>query len=134
MGLGSALLIFELLLLLFLVLSGLVMLHGSSGVPRPSVFIVSTLLARERLMLWDEILDGARPRSCRRRRYGCDCSDEEEADGLGFVAARWWWAKREEIAGPREDDEVESGFCGDGIVGAEALGWGSFSGEADRLD
>ena len=53
----------ELLLLFLLVLSGFVMLYVSSGVPRPSVFIVSTLLARERLMLWDERLDGARPRS-----------------------------------------------------------------------
>jgi hypothetical protein len=43
--------------------STLLALDNSSGVPRPSVFIVSTLLARERLMLWDERLEGARPRS-----------------------------------------------------------------------
>lgn len=99
------------------------------------MFIVSTLLARERLMLWDERLEGARPRSCRRRRYGCGCSDEvEEADGLWFVDARWWWARREEMAGPREDDEVESGFCGDGMVCAEAPGSGTFSGDVDPLD
>lgn len=34
------------------------------------------------------------------------------------------------MAGPREEDEVESGFWGDGIFSAEADG---FSGEADRL-
>lgn len=45
--------------------SALVALDGSSGVPRPSVFIVSTLLAREKLMplLCEERLEGARPRS-----------------------------------------------------------------------
>lgn len=50
--------------------SALVALDGSSGVPRPSVFIVSTLLAREKLMplLCEERLEGARPRSWRRRR------------------------------------------------------------------
>ena len=123
-----------LLLLLFLALSDLITLHGSSGVPRPSVFIVSTLLAREGLMLWDEErLDGARPRSWRRRRYGCGWSAEDEVDGRGFVEARWWWARRDEMAGPREEDAVESGFWGDGILCAEALGSGSFSGEVARL-
>ena len=117
MFLNSALL----LLLLFLVLFDLVILFGSSGVPRPSVFIVSTLLARERLMLCDERLDGARPRSCRRRRYRRGRSDEDEAEGPGFVEARWWWARRDEMVGPRED-EVESGFWGDGIFSADAEG------------
>ena len=113
-----------------------ILLDDSSGVPRPSVFIVSTLLARERLMLCDdERLDGARPRSCRRRRrYGCGCSDEEGVGGLEFVEARWWWANRDEMAGPREEDGPESGFCGEGILCAEALGSGIFSGEVDRLD
>ena len=72
-------------------------------------------------MLWDERLDGARPRSCRRRRYGRGCSDEEEPDGPGFVEARWWWARRDDMAVPRED-EVESGFWGDGIFSADAEG------------
>ena len=94
--------------------------------------MVSTLLARERLMLWEERLDGARPRSGRRRRYGCGCSDEEDAEGLGLEEARWWWARRDEMAGPREDDEVESGFWGEGIGCEEALGSGGFSGEMDR--
>lgn len=58
-------------------------------------------------MLWDERLDGARPKSCRRRRrYGRVWSDEDVADGAGFVEVRWWWAKRDEMAGPREEDEV----------------------------
>lgn len=81
-------------------------------------------------MLWDERLDGARPRSCRRRRNGRVCSDEEEADGPGFVEARWWWARRDEMADPREDDKVGSGFWGDGIF---SVGSGTFSGEVDRL-
>lgn len=37
------------------------------------------------------------------------------------------------MAGPREEDEVESGFWGDGIFSAEAEGWGGFSGEFDGL-
>ena len=123
---------------MFLVsLSGFVtLLDDSSGVPRPSVFIVSTLLARERLMLCDdERLDGARPRSWRRRRrYGCGCSDEDGVGGLEFVEARWWWARRDEMAGPREEDEAEPGFCGEGMLCAGALASGIFSGEADRLD
>jgi hypothetical protein len=45
---------------------------GSSGVPKPSVFMVSTLLARERLMPLlkecEERFEGARPKSWRRRR------------------------------------------------------------------
>ncbi len=36
------------------------------------------------------------------------------------------------MAGPREDDEVESGFWGEGIGCEEALGSGGFSGEMDR--
>ena len=83
----------------------------------------------------DERLDGARPRSCRRRRrYGYGCSDEEGVGGLGFAEARWWWARRDEMAGPREEDGVEPGFCGEGMFCAEALGSGIFSGEVDRLD
>ena len=38
------------------------------------------------------------------------------------------------MAGPREEDEVGSGFEGDGLSCAEALGSGSFCGEADSLD
>ncbi len=46
-------------------------LAASSGVPKPSVFIVSTLLARERLIvLCEERFEGARPRSWRCRRRG----------------------------------------------------------------
>ena len=37
------------------------------------------------------------------------------------------------MAGPREEDEVEFGFWGDGIFAAEAEGSGGFSGEVDRL-
>ena len=38
------------------------------------------------------------------------------------------------MAGPREEDEAESGFCGEGVFCAEALDSGTFSGELDRLD
>ena len=48
--------------------------EGSMGVPRPSVLRVSTELAREMLMLLlllpVETLEGARPKSARRRRPG----------------------------------------------------------------
>ena len=58
-------------LLLMLFLLSLVLLK-SSGVPRPSVFIVSTLLAREKsiplLREWEDRFEGARPKSWRRRR------------------------------------------------------------------
>ena len=54
------------LFLLVLVL----MMAGSRGVPKPSVFIVSTLLARVMLWLWEERFEGARPRRGRRRRRG----------------------------------------------------------------
>ena len=37
------------------------------------------------------------------------------------------------MAGPREEEQVESGFWGDGMLCAEAVGSGSFSGEVDRL-
>ena len=84
-------------------------------------------------MLWDdERLEGARPRSWRRRRYGWGGCAEEDGVGGVCVEVRWWWARRDEMAGPREEDEVESGFWGDGILCAEALGSGSFSSEVDR--
>lgn len=142
-----------LLLLLLLWISGLmvflVLLDGSSGVPRPSVFIVSTLLARERLMLWEERLEGARPKSWRRRRrYGFDGSEEFRGGGFSFLSLfeRWWWARREEMAGPRDESSDADGrsltFAGDMVLvgdaerlGGEELGVISFNGaQADGAD
>ena len=63
-------LVFELVLLVIVGVA-LLLLEVSRGVPRPSVFKVSTLLAREKskaLWEWEERFEGARPRSWRRRR------------------------------------------------------------------
>lgn len=59
--------------------------------PSPSVFMVSTLLARESERA--KRLEGARPRSWRWRRRGGG------RGAVGLVAR--WWARREEMAGPR---------------------------------
>lgn len=93
---------------------------GSRGVPRPSVFIVSTLLARERGLFWGrlfvlraDMFEGARPRRvcCRRRRPGklvvvvggssVGLVVEVLAAAAAAAARRWWWASREVMAGPR---------------------------------
>lgn len=52
---------------------------------------------------------------------------------MGFEEARWWWARRDEMAGPREDEAVESGFWGEGICSKEGRGEGCFSGEVVRF-
>ena len=60
---------------------------ASRGVPSPSVFMVSTLLARERLTLRAEILEGARPKSWRFRRPRVE--DSVRRRGGGFESSRW---------------------------------------------
>lgn len=109
--------------------------EGSRGVPRPSVFMVSTLLARERSMglplpvLWEERFEGARPKSWRRRRYMLRGGSEafEDVGALGLVLVRWWWARREEMAEPREESSDADGggsliFAGEIGLGGEELG------------
>ncbi len=101
---------------------------GSRGVPKPSVFMVSTLLARVMLWLWEERFEGARPKRGRRRRRG-RVGDVEDAGagGAGSEWVRWWWARREEMAGPRVEESKEEGWGGlggeNGFVGeVEGLG------------
>lgn len=91
---------------------------GSRGVPKPSVFIVSTLLARVMLWLWEERFEGARPRRGRRRRRGRVGEVEDIGAGgrAGSEWVRWWWARREEMAGPRVEASNEGR-------------WGGFGGE-----
>lgn len=106
---------------------------SSTGVPTPSVLMVSTLLARLRLLA----LEGARPRSWRLRR-----SFVGEGFGLvvvlGFVAAAkerafWWWARRDEMVDERlgsRDGSLDGGsvvvvvvgFKGEVGFGGEELG------------
>lgn len=98
----------------------------SRGVPRPSVLTVSTLLARERLMLLEERLEGARPRSSRRRRYGWGGSLVEGLVVVVVVVEEWRWAaRREEMAGPRVSEcSSEGGMVSEG---------GSFVGDGEGL-
>ena len=102
---------------------------GSRGVPRPSVFIVSTLLARVMLRLWEERFEGARPRRGRRRRRGRvgEVEDAGAGGGAGSEWVRWWWARREEMAGPRleeSNEEGRGGFGGEMAFVGEMEGFG----------
>ena len=63
--------------------------EGSSGVPKPSVFKVSMLLARLRGMLWLERFEGARPKSWRVRLPGRGTS--KGFAEVGLEALRCWW-------------------------------------------
>lgn len=74
---------------------------SSTGVPTPSVLVVSTLLARLRLLLLVLALEGARPSSWRLRRTragGCAV-----VGGLDWARERafWWWRRREEMVEER---------------------------------
>ena len=122
----------------------LVMMLGSRGVPKPSVFMVSTLLARVRLWLWEERFEGARPRRGRRRRRGRVGEVEDTGAGgrAGSEWVRWWWASREEMAGPRVEESKEErwgGFGGEKAfvggmegIGGEELGVISLRGTEDE--
>ena len=58
--------------------------------------------------------------------------DEElEAGGLVEVLVRWWWARREEIAGPREESSIEF-LCGCGC-GFDLFGKEPLVGDMDGL-
>jgi hypothetical protein len=112
--------------------------EGSSGVPRPSVLTVSTLLARESAaaalpVLWLERLEVARPRSWRRRR---PMRGREVLMAVGAVVAErercLWAARREEMVEPRESrregergrafgGEAGGGFGGDLVGEGEGL-------------